>query len=225
MFNVFANDTIAGYSSFLKTSQLESGKDVEFLITKPNGSEIKLRSKSNTGGIAEVELYGYNTKQAGLYKFAAKRISDTNYGPHNTFRVYPDILSSTQSLLNLDKNTASADGGEKVYLTVVLYDRYRNPISDHQVKLISSRLEDKIKVAQNFVSDTNGRIVFVLTSNLPGVSVYSAIDVNTGITLEERSKVIYYMPVEKESPRGGNFLQADIFSADSLVSQTQSVKS
>lgn len=194
------------------------------MVTKPNGAELKLRAKTNLGGVAETELYGYNTKQAGLYKVAAKRITDKNFGTQKAFRVYADTISSTQSLLKTDKDTASA-GGEKVYLSIVLYDRYRNPIPDHQVRLISSRPEDTLKLSSGYLSDSNGVIVYTLSSNYPGVSIYSAVDVNTGITLDERIKIIYYTPVEKETPRGGNYLQADIFSADSTLTSTSGTKS
>lgn len=107
----------------------------------------------------------------------------------------------------------AGDGNEKIYLTVTLADNYRNPIANHQVKLISSRPEDIIKLNTQSFSNEKGSVIFEISSKYPGISVYSAFDVNTGITLNDRLKVVYFTPSDSSS-MGGNLLQADLFSAD-----------
>jgi len=117
----------------------------------------------------------------------------------------------------LKSNTTSviADGTEKVYITVVLTDKYRNAIANHQVKLISSRPEDDIQVTKNAISDENGSVVFEVSSVYAGISIYSAFDVNTGITLDDRVKIVFFEKYEKTNlARGGNYLQADLFSTE-----------
>ncbi len=213
-FNVSSTDTIAGYSTLIKTSQIEPNTEVDFLVTKPNEAEIKLTAKTNSAGIAEAELFGYNTKKTGLYTISAKRKTEQSYNNQSSFRVYPDTLSSSQSTLKSSTTTVAGDNTEKAYLTVTLTDKYRNPISNHQVKLISSRPEDEIKLSSKSISDENGNVVFELSSRYPGISVYSAFDVNTGITLDDRVKVVYFTPYESNLPRGGNYLQADLFASD-----------
>lgn len=116
-----------------------------------------------------------------------------------SFRVFADTLSSTQSTLSSDKNTVAGDGNEKIYLTVTLADNYRNPIANHQVKLISSRPEDIIKVNTQSFSNEKGSVIFEISSKYPGISVYSAFDVNTGITLNDRLKVVYFTPSDSSS--------------------------
>lgn len=206
----------------LKTSQIEADTDIDFLITKPNSSEIKLQTKTNPAGLGEVEVFGYNTKQAGLYTVLAKRKTETEYTNQTTFRVYPDTLSSSQSMLRSDKTTAAGNGSDEIYVKVTLADRYRNPISNHQVKLISSRPEDEITRTSQSTSDENGNVVFEVKSRYPGISVYTAFDVNTGITLDDRVKVVFYTPLESEKPRGGSILQADLLTADTMDNDAES---
>lgn len=223
VFNVSSSDTISGYSALIKTSQIEANTEIDFLVKKPNEAEIKLQAKTNSAGFAETEIFGYNTKKAGLYTISAKRKTEQIYTNQNSFRVYADTLSSSQSILSSDKTTASGDGSEKVYLTVTLTDKYRNAISNHQVKLISSRPEDEITLSSQSISDANGSVVFELTSRYPGISVYSAFDVNTGITLDDRIKIVYFTPYDNNLPIGGNYLQADIFSSDNTDSNVEEI--
>lgn len=200
---------------------MTAGAEVEFLITKPNASEIKLRARTNDFGFAEAELFGYNTKMAGSYKVQAKKTTEMGYGSQTIFKVYPDALSITQSQIKADKNSVSANGAEKVYVTVVLNDKYLNPIQGHQVKIISSRAEDEIKLISEATSNAQGRSVFEISSRYPGVSVYSAWDVNLGKDLSERIKVVFFEPVKSLWPRGGDFLQGNLLALENAESTTQ----
>lgn len=218
-------DTIAGYSSMLKTSQVESDIIIEFLVTKPNTAEIKLRATTNALGVAEVELFGYNTKQTGVYKVQAKRTTESQYGNQSIFKVFADGLDVNQSQIKANESSIAADGNAKAYITVVLNDKYRNAIKGHQVRLISSRAEDQVNLISGMTSDEQGRSVFEVSSKYPGISIYSALDVNLGLNLSERTKLIYFTPTELEIPRGGDFLQGDLFALGETAADVQTVAS
>lgn len=210
----YATDTVAGYASSLKSSMLAPGKDIIFVVEKPDFSVVQIPAKADLEGIAVTDLYGLQTKQAGVYKVALFYPGTSDASPQNTFAVYPDQVSKSQSSVASTSQMLEADGDSKAFVTVTLYDAYLNPIKDHQVKLISSRTDDEITAINTGVSDANGRANFKLTSKLPGISVMTAMDVSANVVLQARQEVVFYAPQPKAI--GGNFFSTDSLQADVL---------
>ncbi|NIA02415.1 MAG: hypothetical protein GWP15_03455, partial [Nitrospirae bacterium] len=90
-------DTIAGYSTYLRTSQLVQNASVEFSVTDPNGETTSLSTITNENGIAQTELSDYFTKLAGDYYVSVKYENDSDYGNVNPFVVYPGEVSQSNS--------------------------------------------------------------------------------------------------------------------------------
>ncbi|MFH0838392.1 MAG: fibronectin type III domain-containing protein [Patescibacteria group bacterium] len=212
----YGTDTVAGYASMLKSSMLGSNKEIVFVVEKPDSSVVRVSAQADLEGIARADLYGHQTKQAGVYKVALFYPGTADASPQNTFMVYPDQVSKTQSMVSSSTQMVEADGISRSFVIVTLYDAYRNPIRDHQVRLISSRPEDDITAINTGITDESGRASFRMTSKNTGVSVFSAMDASANTVLQDREEVVFYAPTPKAV--GGNFfstsaLQADIVNA------------
>jgi len=212
----YGSDTVAGYASMLKSSTLSPGRDIVFVVEKPDTSVVRIPALADLEGVARADFYGHQTKLAGVYKVALYYPGSPDASPQNTFMVYPDQVSKTQSGISSTSQMIEADGDSKTFVTVTLYDAYRNPIKDHQVKLISSRPDDLITTVNTGISDVSGRATFKVTSKDPGISVLTAMDASANIVLQDREEIVFYAPAPKAV--GGNFfssgaLQADIISS------------
>lgn len=212
----YATDTVAGYASMLKSSMLSPAKEIVFVVEKPDFSVVRVPAQANLEGIAVADLYGHQTKMAGVYKVALFYPGTTDASPQNTFMVYPDQVSKSQSGVSSTTQMIEADGESRSFVTVTLYDAYRNPIKDHQVNLISSRTEDNITAINTGITDISGRASFKVTSKNAGISVLTAMDASANTILQDREELVFYAPTPKAV--GGNFfstsaLQADIIQA------------
>jgi len=206
---VYATDTVAGYPSALRTSLINPNQDVRFVVEKPDGAVVQIPAQADLEGIAKTDLYGHQTKIAGKYKVAVVYPGSSVSSPQSTFNVYPDQVSPSQSTIRATLNMAES-GKDVTFLVVTLYDQYRNPVSDHLVKLVSSRSEDTIESLQNGVTDNNGRANFKVRSDYPGISVFTAMDVTLNIILQGREEVVFFAPTASSAGLFG----ADIFSAN-----------
>lgn len=209
----YATDTVAGYASMLKSSVLDPGKEITFVVEKPDYSVVQVSATADPEGIATADLYGQQTHLAGVYKVAINYPGTKDASPQNTFTVYPDQVSATQSTLSSTDQMVEADGDSRTFVTVSLYDAYRNPISNHQVKLISSRPEDVITTINTGISNELGLANFKVTSPDAGVSVFTAMDASANTILSAREQIVFYASQPKAV--GGNFflgngLQADV---------------
>jgi hypothetical protein len=204
----YATDTVAGYPSSLRTSLIDPNRDVRFVVEKPDGAVIQIPAQADLEGIAKTDLYGHQTKIAGKYKVAVVYPGSSTSSPQTQFTVYPDQVSITQSTLHATLQMAEA-GKDATFLVVTLYDQYRNPITDHLVKLVSSRADDQIDVLSGGVTDNNGRANFKVQSQYPGISVFSAMDVTMNQVLQGREEVVFFAPsAPVQNP------MADLFAAD-----------
>lgn len=207
----YATDTVAGYPSALRTSIIDQYQDVSFMVEKPDGAIINVPAQADYEGIARTDLYGHQTKIAGEYFLTVVYPGRDLSSPRSSFTVYSDQVSPTQSIVSATLQMLEA-GGEVTFLVVTLYDQYRNPVSDHQVNLISSRNEDSIEALQGGVTDHNGRATFKVYSEYPGISVYSAMDITMNQVLQDREDVVFSTPVIPAVASNSfiGFLMADI---------------
>ena len=210
----YGNDTVAGYASGLKTSLINPAQNVVFVVETPALSVIRMSAQADVEGIAEADLYGHQTKIAGDYKVAVLFPGSIDSSPQDTFKVYADQVSATQSDLSSTSQMLIADGEEKTFITVTLFDAYRNPIKNHQVQLISSRTEDVVSTINGGVTDEYGRANFKVTSKYSGISVFTAMDATMNQVLTDREEVVFYAPVATDYAFGGNTIITDLLRAD-----------
>ena len=217
----YGDDTIAGYASRLKSSLLTPGQNVVFVVEKPDASVVQIPAQADLEGVAETDLYGHQTKVAGVYRVSLFYPGSADSSPQNTFTVYAGTVSTTQSDMTSTSQMVSADGNEKTFVTVTLYDEFRNPIKNHIVQLISSRPEDSVAAINGAVSDDSGRASFGVTSKYPGISVFTALDATVNKVLSAREEIVFFTPTPTESGFGGNSLTANMFQADIGQSETE----
>lgn len=208
----YATDTVAGYASMLKSSMLTPGKEINFVVEKPDYSVVQIPAYADPEGIARADLYGHQTKLAGVYKVALYYPGSSDASPQNTFTVYPDQVSKTQSGITSTNQMVEADGESRTFVTVVLYDSYRNPIRNHQVKLISSRPEDAITSVNTGITNETGQANFKVTSENPGVSIFTAMDASANSVLDDREEIVFFAPTPKAI--GGNYFSSSSMQAD-----------
>ena len=208
----YGTDTVAGYASMLKSSMLSPGKDIVFVVEKPDYSVVRVPAQADLEGIAVADLYGHQTKLAGVYKVALFYPGTTDASPQNTFMVYTDQVSKSQSGVSSTTQMLEADGESRSFVTVTLYDAYRNTIKDHQVNLISSRLDDDITAINTGITDADGRASFKVTSKNPGISIFTAMDASANTVLQDREEVVFYAPTPKAV--GGNFFSTSVLQAN-----------
>ncbi len=209
----YGTDTFAGHASALSTSMLNPNQSVVFVVERPDASVVRIPAEANAAGIATADFL--STQLVGAYKVAIYLAGTNQASPQNNFTVYANALSASQSTLTATKKMVTADGSDSSFLTVTLYDDYRNPISNHYVTLISSNPDVTVKAVNDGISDAFGRVNFSVSSSYSGVSTFTAMDTTANVLLSDRMEVIFS---EKVQPAiGGNFqLNSGLLSANLL---------
>ncbi len=206
---VFPTNTVAGYPSALRTSLISPNQDVRFVVEKPDGGVVQVPAQADLSGVAKADFYGHQTKIAGTYKVAMVYPGSSTASPQALFQVYPDQVSTTQSTLRSTEQLVEAN--DTTFVVATLYDQYRNPISNHRLKLISSRSEDVIEILQQGVTDQNGRANFKVRSKFPGISVFSVMDVTINTILNDRVELVFFAPT---APAASTLFSASLLGAD-----------
>jgi hypothetical protein len=185
-------NTVAGHSTYLRTSQTLPNSSVVFEVADPLGEITTLNSISNESGIAQVELSNYYTEMAGDYAVSARLENDVAASRVNSFTVHPNEVSDVNSVLSPEDQVIRSYTDEAL-ITVALADDYENPIEGHLVKLISSSdLDDIETYSDSELTDSNGEISFLVSSDDVGTVTYSAYDVTADKILEPRAKIVYF---------------------------------
>lgn len=209
----YGSDTVAGYASELKSSLLTPGQSVLFQVERPDGSTIRIPAQADAEGIARTDFYGHQTKTAGIYKVALVLGGSREPSAQSRFTVYAGELSPTQSMITVNQPLIAADGTEKSFVVVTLYDAYQNPIAGHQVKLFSSRFGDQIEAISQGVTSERGQATFKIASRQAGVSTLTAYDITLGKELVDREEVVFMTPTPKTASLKDR-LTASLFKAD-----------
>ncbi len=187
-------DTIAGYTAHIYSSKTLPNKTVTFYIEKPNGNTLSIPIETDDTGVAEFDLYDYHTKKAGTYNISAQ-LQGGKEGKSTTFYVFPDEISPMQSEVEASSLLATANGIDKIYITVSLSDKHGNPIKGHEVEVVSSRSVDSVKrISEQQFTDDNGEIIFCTSSDKKGVSIYSFLDTTANTVLDKRLEIAYTLP-------------------------------
>jgi hypothetical protein len=191
---VYGTDTVAGYTTLLKSSNVGSGAQVTFKVEKPDHGVVELPASAGLDGLATLELFEFHTRQAGEYKVSAKMQGASNYGQVSVFEVLPGEVSEIASGVTPTEQVVRL-GRDQGEVEVSLKDVFGNPIEGHMVELIPSRGTDEVSAGTG-VSNGQGRVNFALDSADSGVSTYSVYDLTVNKVLFERAKVVYFSSSE-----------------------------
>jgi len=198
-------DTIAGYSTLLRSSRTYPNAEIKFVVTKPDGAKVQIGAVTDETGLAKIDLYDFHTRKAGTYGVSAMMKEDYSEGKSSYFTVFPDEVSLDQSIITSNVSVAKADASDKAYVSVIIKDQYGNGFEGHQVNLISSRAIDSILgPGGNQMTDENGSVTFGVSSSTSGVSIFSAVDTTTGVILSSRVQVAFLDSNAFLQDAGGN---------------------
>lgn len=213
----YGTGTLAGYPSLLRSSMITPSQKVIFVVEKPDGSVVQIPAQADLEGVAKIDLFGNQTKKAGVYKVSLYYPGTKDTSPQNTFAVYADKVSATQSTIQAVEPMLQANGIENTFVTVTLYDSYRNPVKNHAVKLISSLSDVEAEGVNGGMTDKSGRAHFKVSSKYAGVTTFTAIDSTANTILKAREEVVF-TPVTTSREIGGNYFTTGL-SADILNDQ------
>lgn len=211
--HVNADDTIAGWSTVLKSSIGEKDRTILFEVSTPDGRVISIDSTSNNSGIAQTEFFGFHTKKAGEYKVEAYYPESGPSQQFSYFTVYPDATSVKKSFATVFDQSLKANGADHTTLTVEIRDDYNNPIPNHQIEIISSRAPDTIIMKDN-TTDENGRVTATIQSTETGVSTFIIQDETADITLTQRPQISFFQASSFEALGGNSLLMSQLLEED-----------
>lgn len=176
--NIQADDSVAGLGTDIDISQATPGDVFTVVITPPLGSEVFTNVTITNVGTAHVFVPGAETEVAGMYTVQLETNGKaTEYSTE--FEILADSTHESSSTLTSDTSYIAADGSDSAKVTVILRDRYGNPLANRPVKLISSRTEDMV---ENLTFETNqtGEQQFMVRTQKAGAISLRAIDFISG---------------------------------------------
>lgn len=113
----------------------------------------------------------------------------------NTFTEIAGAVSSALSYIDVDAIEMPADGASFATITVTLVDQFGNPVPEKDVTLASDRGALDTISASSGPSDTNGVVIFSVSSLTPGSPIFTATDSTDGITIDFTVSIIFTDPV------------------------------
>ncbi|MBT5236946.1 fibronectin type III domain-containing protein [Candidatus Peregrinibacteria bacterium] len=162
-----AMDTVAGLATEISITDATPGDKVELSITPPIGNTFTHTLNVGDAGVAHTWIAGSDLEVAGEYLLSSESIVAS-------LEVHPDSIDTLQSYIDMPSQQIAI--GEEVTVTVVLVDRYGNPLAGRMVELISSRPTDLI---QSISRETNGygEQQFVVRASTNGALTLRAMDI------------------------------------------------
>jgi len=189
-FDVF--DTIAWKETNITTSLMEVWTQLEAKIKKPWWEVLKLYWRVWDDKKSNIQVLWYHTKTAWKYEIELEN-EKWEYKT-SSFEVFAWQLSVNKSTISSSEGSVSAKN-DNVKIIVELKDRYWNLIKNHQLKLLSSRIEDKFK--NECKTNKNWKCIFEIISEKEWSSIFTVIDLTENKVINDRVKVIFYTPEEK----------------------------
>ncbi len=178
-------DTIAGLGTDISVHGL-LGDKATLVIAPPFGSEM-VTTLTAEDGSASVFIPGNELTQAGAYGVSLEQ-DGAPLGTSAKFNVSADSVDMENSALQSDSTYIQADGRDSASVSVILRDRYSNPLAGRPVELISSRSSDRVtKVTME--TDENGEQLFSVTASQAGEIALRAIDLLSGRALNAEQTI------------------------------------
>lgn len=170
-----ASDTVAGLATEIIIQGVTPNTDVPVTLTSPLGASTAYTLHAGNEGIAHTWIAGNDLQEAGTYHIQALQNIQT-------LVVHPDTLDTQMSFIDVTQSTVKI--GQEVRATVVLTDRYGNPLSGRAVQLISNRSSDIVEALAG-ETDSYGELDFIVRASTEGQMSLRAIDLISGETLAD----------------------------------------
>lgn len=193
----YGMDAVAGTPTLLRTTKLDVGTNVTFVVVQPSGKQIQLQGTADETGVAYAKLSDYYTSVSGVYNVFLVVNGSSQQSAVSTFKINAGKLAMPNSMLT-PKDQVIHTGSELANLTVQLKDNFNNPIVGHIVKLISSSDADSINyLDKTNISNLNGEVHFQIVPGTTGLVNYSVYDVTEDVILTSRAKIVYFSSADQ----------------------------
>jgi len=172
------DDTVAGIGAQMECTGFSSQESLSVRVLPPLGAALTLHGTTDSQGKALLSVPAEETQVAGPYGAEVE-----GAGVRIDFTVLPESLDPRESSIEVDRTALTPDGVDEIRVTVILRDRYGNPLNARPVQLLSSRTEDRIR-ALTTQTDTEGQQMFAFTTNQAGKASLRTIDLLSGKPLD-----------------------------------------
>ncbi len=178
-YSVKAYDSIAGYGTEIKIGNATPSEQVKIYVLPPVGDLQTYLQTTGKDGTLSFILSPAKTQKAGIYKVVVVEKSQSySDGVVHSFEIFPDDPAPSHSFFYSIDNTIPT--GTKGKLTVLLRDKYDNPIAGHRIALKSSRASEKFTSIGNNTTNDAGEASFIVQSAYTGDALISATDETYG---------------------------------------------
>lgn len=177
---ISVSDVVAGIGAQAVVSGVGAGGHASITLSAPDGKVTRYDAKADPDGTARTWFPGNTLTKAGTY--SADAMLDGGAGTHASFIVEPDTVDEHTSSVMARSGTISR--GEQSVVSVVLRDRFGNPLPGHSARLLSSKPSDVIEAISK-ETDENGEQRFRLTAQEAGDRSLRAIDLITGTVVAQ----------------------------------------
>ena len=172
---VDALDTVAGLTTEVTVSDAAPQTQVAITLTSPFGDVIPYTINTDIKGVGQTWVAGSNVEVAGEYHVQAGQASAY-------LQVHPDSIDIVQSFIEASVTQVSV--GQQIAVTVVLVDRFGNPLPGRIVELISSRPQDRIE-SMTKETNTQGQQDFIIRAAQDGIFTLRAMDLISAQVLDD----------------------------------------
>lgn len=146
-------------------------------------------------GFVGIVMFGsfvaFANSTSGLMDFETTSVGSPNVSTSGLVSV-ASTVSATKSMMIPESQTVKINK-ETAKVTVFIVDENGNPVSGHDVRLISSSSDDLVvPFFGTSISGKNGEVVFEATSSANGLVTYIAYDLTSNTAIDAKSKVVYF---------------------------------
>lgn len=175
--------TIAGLGTQIQVQGLIPSARADISVQSPAGQEILIPVVADSKGSARGEVKNTEMQVAGAYSVQIEADGTVLAGPQ-AFQVLPDSVDVHTSKVEAGAASLTPDGQSSVSVTVTLRDRFGNALPGRPVTLLSSRTADDVS-ARSKQTDEQGKMLFLVTTTLPGTMTLRAIDLLSAAVLAD----------------------------------------
>ena len=170
--------TVAGLGAEIACQSFAPDEGITARVLPPLGAIVTIHGTADAQGKASLNLGGEETQVAGPYA-----VETDGKGSCSSFTVLPETIDQRESSIETDHTSIAADGVAEARITVILRDRYLNPLSNRPVQLLSGRAEDQVR-ALTAQTDSEGQQTFAFSTLKRGEANLRAIDLLSGKPLD-----------------------------------------
>lgn len=214
-------DSIAGYGTEIKGVGDNTYCNPKIIVKSPSLKIRTYKTSCDNYNKFSFIIPEEDTTVSGIYYFSVIEDSEVySDGEEKYFEIFPDEPSNlTSKFISIEKSTFLSN---KLKLSAFLYDKYNNPIVNHNIKIFSDNDNDVIVPINLDKTDNNGEISFWIYSPIEGNSTLFAKDKTSGFIFDNKLNISFYKNINSNNDLYSDIntnLSLNITDNSSLVSK------